>query len=244
MIPCEHLESIGRGLRLIVSDRFTFGTDALLLASFSAPRPRDRALDLGTGCGVIPFIWLREGTEQVTAVELQRDACEQLARSAALNGLENRLTVLETDIRAQKGRLPANHFDLVTMNPPYTPAGKGLLSETDSDRIARHETALTLEELFASAAFLLKFGGRMCVCLRPERLTECMCAMRAAKIEPKRLRFVAQREGKAPWLFLLEGKRGRQPGLTVEPELHLETPSGEPTEEIQKIYGQYKEENP
>ena len=34
----EHIEHIGKGLRLIVSERYTFGTDALLLASFSAPK--------------------------------------------------------------------------------------------------------------------------------------------------------------------------------------------------------------
>ena len=231
----EHIELIGKGLRLIVSDRFTFGTDALLLASFSAPRPRDAALDLGTGCGVIPFVWLREGTERVAAVELQREACEQMERSVALNGLSDRLTVLQADIRALKGRLPANRFDLITMNPPYTPAGKGLLSGTDSDRIARHETALTLEELFVSAAPLLKFGGRMCVCLRPERLTECLCAMREAKIEPKRLRFVAQREGKAPWLFLLEGKRCAKPFLQMEPAF-LMYENGELTPEAASLY--------
>ena len=239
MSESEHIETIGKGLRLIVSDRHTFGTDALLLASFSAPRPGDTVCDFGTGCGVIPFCWLREGVRRVHAVELQADACELLRRSVALNGLEDRLTLLHADLRALNGRLPANAFDLIAMNPPYTPLGKGLLSETETDRIARHETSLTPEELLTAAARLLKFGGRFCLCQRPERLTDYLCAMRQAKIEPKRLRFVAQREGKAPWLFLLEGKRGRSPGLTVEPELHLETPDGSPSEEICRIYGDY-----
>ena len=235
----EHIESIGEGLRLIVSERYTFGTDALLLASFSAPKPTDAACDFGTGCGVIPFYWLRSGLARAFAAELQEDACEQLRRSIALNGLEERLTLLQGDLRDLKGRLPTNHFDLIAMNPPYTPAGKGVPSRKESDRIARHETNLTPRELFAAAAKHLKFGGRMCVCQRPDRLTEIFCAMREAGIEPKRLRFVAQREGKAPWLFLLEGKRGRNPGLTVEPELHMETPEGSPTAEVRRIYGNY-----
>ena len=239
MSETEHLEHIGKSLRLIVSDRHTFGTDALLLASFSAPRPKDAACDLGTGCGIIPFCWLRDGAQHVTAVEIQQDACDQLNRSAALNGLTGRLTVLNADIRALKGMLPANAFDLVTMNPPYFSAGTGKLSETDSARIARHETSLTPEELFAAGAGLLKFGGSMCVCQRPERLTDYLCGMRAANIEPKRLRFVAHKEGKAPWLFLLEGKRGRSPGMTVEPELHLESPDGSPAPELKAIYGDY-----
>lgn len=235
----EHTEHIGKSLRLIVSDRHTFGTDALLLASFSAPRPRDALCDLGTGCGIIPFCWLRDGAHRVAAVELQKDACDLLRRSVELNALSDRLTVLNADIRALKGLLPANSFDLVTMNPPYFTKGSGKLSAADNARIARHETALTLDELFTAAAGLLKFGGRLCVCLRPERLTDCIVGMRAAKLEPKRLRFVAQREGASPWLFLLEGKRGRSPGMTVEPELHLEAPDGSPSPELQAIYGEY-----
>ena len=232
----EHIELIGKGLRLIVSDRFTFGTDALLLASFSAPRPRDAALDLGTGCGVIPFVWLREGTERVAAVELQREACDQLERSVALNGIPNRLTVLQADIRALKRLLPANRFDLITMNPPYTPAGKGLLSGTDSDRIARHETACTVDDVCESAAYLLRYGGKFSLCIRPERLCDVMCAMRGRKLEPKRLRFVSQRPGKAPWLVLCEGRSGGRPGLTVMPELYIES------EEMRSIVGEYRKE--
>ena len=235
----EHIEAISESLRLIVSDRHTFGTDALLLASFSAPRSRDTVCDFGTGCGIIPFCWLRDGVKQVHAVELQQDACEMLRRSVALNRLEDRFTLLQADIRELRNALPHNAFDLIVMNPPYTPLGKGLLSADENARAARHEVYLTPEELFSSAARLLKFGGRFCLCQRPERLTETLCAMREASIEPKRLRFVAQREGKAPWLFLLEGKRGRKPGLTVEPELHLETPEGEPSAEMRRIYGDY-----
>lgn len=82
----------------------------------------------------------------------------------------------------------------------------------------------------------------MCICLRPERLTEAMLEMRNAKIEPKRLRFVSQRDGKAPWLFLLEGKKGRNPGLIVEKELHIENPDGTPSEELLKIIGSYKKD--
>ena len=235
----EHIEAISESLRLIVSDRHTFGTDALLLASFSAPRSRDTVCDFGTGCGIIPFCWLRDGVKQVHAVELQQDACEMLRRSVALNRLEDRFTLLQADIRELRNALPHNALDRIVMNPPYTPLGKGLLSADENARAARHEVYLTPEELFSSAARLLKFGGRFCLCQRPERLTETLCAMREASIEPKRLRFVAQREGKAPWLFLLEGKRGRKPGLTVEPELHLETPEGEPSAEMRRIYGDY-----
>lgn len=238
----EHIEYIDGSLKLIVSASHTFGTDALLLAAFSAPKRRDTVCDFGTGCGIIPFYWLREGVGRVHAVELQSLACDQLTRSISLNGIEERFCLFNSDLRELKGKLEAGIFDLVTMNPPYTAEGHGIISETAADKIARHETNLELTDVFIAASRLLKFGGRMCICLRPERLTEAMMGMRQAKIEPKRLRFVSQRDGKAPWLFLLEGKKGRNPGLIVEKELHIENPDGTPSEEMQKIIGSYKKD--
>ena len=238
----EHIEYIDGSLKLVVSDSHTFGTDALLLAAFSAPKRKNTVCDFGTGCGIIPFYWLREGIERVHAVEIQPLACDQLTRSIEMNSLGERFFLYNSDLRELKGKLEAGIFDLVTMNPPYTAEGHGIISETAADKIARHETNLELTDVFISASRLLKFGGRMCICLRPERLTEAMMGMREAKIEPKRLRFVSQRDGKAPWLFLLEGKKGRNPGLIVEKELHIENPDGSPSEEMKKIIGSYKKD--
>lgn len=238
----EHIEYIDGSLKLIVSDCHTFGTDALLLAAFSAPKRKNTVCDFGTGCGIIPFYWLREGIEKVHAVEIQPLACDQLTRSIEINSLGEKFCLINSDLRELKGKLPEGAFDLVTMNPPYTAEGHGIISASSADKIARHETSLELTDVFLSAARLLKFGGRMCICLRPERLTEAMMGMREAKIEPKRLRFVSQRDGKVPWLFLLEGKKGRNPGLIVEKELHIENPDGTPSEEMIKIIGTYKKE--
>lgn len=236
----EHIEYINDRLRLIVSPAHTFGTDALLLAAFSMPKKNAKCVDFGTGCGIIPFYWLREGVRDVCAVELQELACDQLRRSIELNGIGDRFTLVEGDLTKLGGVLPLGRFDTVSMNPPYTPAGKGILSASDADKTARHETLLTLSELCRSASELLKFGGSFSICLRPERLTDAMCTMRENSVEPKRLRLVAQRPGKAPWLFLLEGKKGRKPGLTVEPDLYIENPDGTPSGEMLKITGAYR----
>lgn len=78
------------------------------------------------------------------------------------------------------------------------------------------------------------------MCLRPERLCELMTAMKNAGIEPKRMRLVSQSVGRAPWLVLLEGKRGRKPGLTVEKELYIEE-NGSDSEDMRRIIGSYRE---
>lgn len=238
----EHMEWIGNDLRLIVSKAHTFGTDALLLASFASPSKNALACDFGTGCGIIPFYWLREGfCRQIYALDIQEKAYRQLVRSVSINSVDN-LTPLCGDLRVLPPELPRGQFDLVTMNPPYTRAQGGIESEKESDRIARHGILCSFDDICEAALHLLKFGGRLCLCIRPERLFELTKAMQKAGIEPKRMRFVSQRDGLAPWLALVEGKRGRKPGLVAQAELHIENPNGELSEEMLQIIGSYKKD--
>ncbi len=114
------------------------------------------------------------------------------------------------------------------------------LSCQNAQKIARHEVCCTIEDVCQAASRLLRFGGRLCLCQRPERLCDTLVAMRAAGIEPKRLRFVQQRPDKAPWLFLVEGKKGSKPFMAVEPPLLIEGEGGF-SREVLDIY--HKEEN-
>lgn len=239
----ERLEPLGGGYRVIVSDEHKFWTDTVLLAHFSAPKARELACELGSGCGTIPFIWAREGVpRRVDAVELQENAFSMLSRGIELNGLAGRVNAVNADLRALRGILEADVYDLVVCNPPYKAPGAGIPSSSESHLVARHETECTLTEIIRAASDLLKFSGRLCMCQRPERLTDMMDTMRECGIEPKRLRFVQQRKAKAPKLFLIEGKRGGKPGgLIVEPVLFIEDESGGFSQEMLDIYGEYKE---
>ena len=106
--------------------------------------------------------------------------------------------------------------------------------------IARHESECTLDDICQAASKLLQFGGRLCMCQRPERLADVMESMRRFDIEPKRLRMVQQRKSKAPKLFLLEGRRGGKRGfLDVLPTLFIEDENGGFSQEMLEIYGDY-----
>jgi len=244
-IGCEimsntKLEYLGSGISVVVSAEHTFGTDALLLAYFSAPRKTEKACDLGTGCGIIPLLWCRdERKEKITAVEIQEAACEQVLKAIEQNSLREKFEIINADLRELKGKLPMGSWNLVTMNPPYKAANTGIKSRGEAELIARHEVLCTLEEITKAAAELLKFGGRFCLCHRPERLCDVFAAMRSAGIEPKRLRLVAQKNGKAPWLMLAEGKKGGKPGLIIEPLLIIKNENGEYTDEMRTVYGEY-----
>lgn len=239
LLPFEKLEPLGRGMKIVVSPDHTFGTDAVLLASFASPRRKDKALDMGTGCGIIPLIWCKGEAKDITAIDIQEKAVGQTEKSIELNSLSDRLKVLEADLRDLKGVLPFGEFDLVTMNPPYKPVGTGIESVSEADKIARHETMCTIDDAVAAASKLLRFGGRFCMCHRPERLCDIIVSMRQGKIEVKRIRFVCEREGLAPWLVLVEGKRGAKPHVTVEKNLIMKNADGSVTDELREIFGDY-----
>ena len=242
LIETEHIEYIGHDLKLIVSKAHTFGTDALLLASFSNPSKNALACDFGTGCGIIPFYWLREEQcRQIYSFEIQQNGYDQIIRSIEINGIE-KLRPYNCDLREIPKDVPKGQFDLVTMNPPYTKENAGIVSSADSAKIARHGITCSFDDVCTAASKMLKFGGRLCMCLRPERLIELTVAMQKVRIEPKRIRFVSQRDGLAPWLVLVEGKLGRNPGLIVEPELHIENADGEISAEMLSIIGSYRKE--
>ncbi len=235
----ERIEPLGDKMQIVVSDSHTFGTDAILLASFAGIKRKDAACDLGTGCGIIPLIWLKGETNTVTAVDIQTKACSQLEKSAQLNGIEGRINVVNCDLRSFDGKLPKGYFDLVTMNPPYKPVGTGIESISKADKIARHETMCTVDDAVKAASKLLKFGGRFCMCHRPERLCDIIVSMRAGGVEVKRIRFVVESEGKKPWLVLVEGKRGSKSFVTIENQLVMKDKDGNNTEEFRSMFGDY-----
>ena len=153
MNESEHIEYLGSGVKLIVSESHTFGTDALLLADFTSPKRKDIACDFGTGCGIIPFYWLRENMgRKIYAVEIQKNGFEILKRSVELNGAGEKIIPLNTDLRDLKNADYAGRFDVISMNPPYTPDGAGIKSSSDSAKIARHETICSLGEICLTAS--------------------------------------------------------------------------------------------
>lgn len=222
-----HFEQLSPTLLLSTSREHTFGSDAFLLADFAGKglRHKDRAADLGTGCGIIAFLLYKNcRPKEMWGVDIQPQAIEQfslsLSRSEALGEpLDGILRPLCADLKELRGKMPLGTFDLVTCNPPYKTGGTGILSELPAHQIARHEILCSLDDVCAAASALLKTGGRFCLCLRPERLCDILCSMRAHRLEPKRAQFVAKNDSTQPWLVLVEGKKDARPYMDVLPTL-------------------------
>lgn len=236
-------EPIGSGIIVYTSEEHRFGTDAFLLTHFSHYKEKDIAAEFGTGCGIIPLLMQKHRPpRQIYALDVQENAIAQLRLGIKASGVSG-ITPICADLRELWEGAPLGNTDLVLCNPPYQPPGSGFEAANASQRIARHGVFCTPQDVCSSAAKLLKFGGRLCVCGRPERLPDYICAMREAGCEPKRLRLVQKTASDMPWLFLLEGKRGAKPFLQMEVPF-LMYADGILTPEAASLYDNGQEETP
>ena len=233
-------EPLGKDCYLYVSPHHTFGTDAVVLSDFAKPKLRDKLIDLGTGCGIIPFIILRDyDLPMAFGVDISEEATALCEKTITERKIKN-FTAINSDLKDLKGKIEFGSATLITCNPPYKANGAGLKNPDSVDMVARHEVACSLEDIIAVSGKLLQTSGRLCMCHRPERLSELMCLMSKYKIEPKRLRLVCQRHGEEPWLVLVEGRKCGNKGMRIDPTLYIEQ-NGEFSPEMIKIYGSYKE---
>lgn len=219
----ETLDDLGGGRKIIQGrNEFRFSLDAVLLANFVRLRAnsRDHIADLGTGTGILPLL-LADRIKSAVAIELRENQAEMAARSVRLNGLTDRIRIMAGDYCRREVLNAAGReaFDAVIANPPYFWNGAGTANRESGVNVARHEAAATIEDVAVAAAYLLKYGGRFSLIHITDRLAEVMGALTAANLQPKRLRLVTARAGKAPTLFLLEAKKGARTGLEVLPEL-------------------------
>jgi len=219
------------------AEHFKLGTDSVLLADFVKLSGTKRGIDLGCASGAISLLLLTKHEKlHMTGLEIVPEAATLARENMAANALAERSEIICGDIKAHRSLFKTGSFELVVANPPYFPVERGFQSPDEGRAGARGESLCSLEDICAAAGFLLKTGGSFCLVHKPERLTDLLCAMRSARLEPKRLRFVQKTAEAAPSLLLAEGRLGGKPGITVEPPLILQQPDGTPTAETDAIY--------
>lgn len=192
-------------------DCFPLGGDSLALGAFATVGKNRRVCDLGCGAGALGLLLLaREPTLAYTGVEREAPAAERARNNLTQNALAGEIITADyTDRAALTG---AGRFDLAVSNPPYFAAGSGA-----SGGAARMEAGCGLDGLCASAAYLLKNGGRFALVYRPERLCALFAALTASGLEPKRLRLLQHAPDQKPSAVLVEAVRQGRPGLEVLP---------------------------
>ncbi len=242
----ERLDEINERLKLIQKKRgLTFGTDAYLLAAFTRQCQRGRAVDLGTGTGVISLLCAtRERFSHITALELQSEYVALAARNVELNSLDDKISVLCRDVRELSQSDTHGQIDAVFTNPPYMMQNSGRENPDDEKNIARRELNGTIRDFCAAASRVLKSGGAFYAVHRPERLCDLVCAMREAKIEPKCILYVCPDTKSQPSLILVEGKKDASPSVTLTRSLFIyKDGTREYTDDMNAVYDNFSLEH-
>ena len=236
----ERVDDLQRcGYKIIQNpEAFCFGMDAVLLSSFAKVFEKERAIDLGTGNGIIPIL-LRGKTagRDFTGLEIQEESAEMAARSVRLNGLEDKIEIVTGDIKNAGELFGPASFDVITTNPPYMIGSHGLKGDNIEKTIARHEICCTLEDIAREGSRLLKNKGRFYMVHRPFRMVEIFGTLTKYRLEPKRIKLVYPFIDKEPNMILIEALKDGNSRVTVEKPLIVYKEQGIYTDEIYSIYG-------
>ena len=198
------------------SEFFRFGSDAVELANFVSGGSRDKAVDLGSGSGIISILLAGKKNINVTAVEIQKEVAEMSARSVTLNGLDDKIKVLNIPMQNVSEYLACGSQTIVVSNPPYRKADSGQVSVTDTVAISRHEIKVTLDEVISTASYLLSKGGKFYIVHQCERMAEVIAKCKKYRLEPKVLQVLTPDENKPPHIFLLKCLKDGAEGIEVK----------------------------
>jgi len=235
------------GHRFSLDDLVTAEMAARLHAAEGAPGAGARFLDLGCGIGtVLLFLAWRFPEAEVTGIEAQTLSAGLARRSIAWNGVTERCSVLDGDLRDLSGRgtphrnealLPDGaRFELITGTPPYFARGEG----TESDRVqrapCRFEHRGGLADYCVAAAGRLADTGAFVACAAAGQFAEVEPAAAAAGLAVERWREIIPRAGKSPLLATFSLRPAARVARRIdEPALTVRDVAGQWTREFLRV---------
>lgn len=240
LLPDERIDEVNENIKLIQKKNgLTFGTDAFLLASFIKSASQKSAAELGSGTGIISLLLAeRNKFKKIYAIEIQKDFATLTERNATLNGLEEKISVINANVTDVKSEILGGELDAVFTNPPYMKTTSGKRNDSDAKYIARHEVCGDINDFCAAGFRLLKHGGKFYAVWRPDRLCDLFYAMRKNRLEPKVITFVHADTESEPSIVLVSATKGGASGAVVTAPLLLykDKEHKEMSEKAKKIY--------
>lgn len=230
----EDLET--RGLVILQKKKgYRFNSDSIILANLTEAEKGETVVDLGCGSGVIGLLIAAKKKARVVGVELQHSLADMAKRTVRANGMQDRMDIIEGDIREIETLLPAAYAHRVVVNPPYYKAGSGDVNGNEEKAIARHEIAVTLADVLAAMKYLLKEGGVGYIILPCEREKEADKAFTAAGLSARKKTYLTSSAEKAADSFITECVVG-EVEETETRTLVTKNEEGAPSEEVAALY--------
>ena len=158
-------------------------------------------------------------------------------RTIQLNQLEDKVEIIQADVREITTILKKDSIDFITCNPPYFKLQEqALVNQKEAFTIARHEIHLPLEELLQNISGLLKMKGKAFIVHRPDRLTDILTTARHYRLEPKRIQFIYPKEGKESNIVLIELIKDGQPGgVRILPPITIFDENNQYTDKLKEV---------
>jgi tRNA1Val (adenine37-N6)-methyltransferase len=235
----ESIDEIFHGrLRVIQKLKgYRFSLDPILLCSFVDIARTRKALDLGTGCGIIPLILAKKNESiRIVGVEVQEELADLARRNIELNQLSDRVEIIHGDMRDITPDIKRGSFDLVVSNPPFMRANCGRINPLRQKAIARHELLTSIEDVIKCAREFLIPKGRLALIYPAQRTVHLMFTLRDFRFEPKRFRAVHSYRNENAKMVLVESVMGGGEELEFLPPLVIYEESGKYTDEMNAIY--------
>ncbi|MEZ4525462.1 MAG: tRNA1(Val) (adenine(37)-N6)-methyltransferase [Desulfobacterales bacterium] len=216
---------------------YRFSIDAVLLAAQAGLRAGETALDLGTGCGIIPLLLgCRTPDAVIYGIEIQEELAQMALANVRDSGMEDRIHILFGDMKDLRHGMVSGPVNLVVSNPPYRKISSGRMNPHMQRAVARHEIRANLADVTETARRMLKRAGRFVTIYPAERLAELFAQMQNSGIEPKYLRAVYSGWNTGAKLIITEGVKGGRPGMKIGSPLVIYREDGSYTEEVSRMF--------
>lgn len=239
-------DNLKNGYKIIQDNNaFCFGIDAILLADFASIKNGQYVYDFGCGNGIIPLLlngkinrYLSDSSRNnctFTGLELQKQAAEMAVDSVKLNNLEEKIKIINGDIKKVKELFKSQCADVVVSNPPYMTVEQSHKNSTDEKTIARHEVYCNLEDLISAASYVLKSNGAFYMIHRPYRLQEIFSVLTKYRLTPRRIQLVYPKINQKPEMVLIEARPNYKPDTQFMAPLIMYDENNEYTDSIREI---------
>jgi tRNA1Val (adenine37-N6)-methyltransferase len=200
---------------------YRFSLDAVL-AHFIAVQPGEKILDLGCGSGIVALILAyRWPACQLSGLEIQPALVKLARENVVQNKWQERIEIVQGDLRRIEKCVSAGRFDRVVSNPPYRKAGTGRMNNGEEQLVARHEAMADAAAVVRAAVWALKYRGRAAFIYPAARGAVILYELKKQGLEPKRLQPVYSYPGSPATLLLIEAVKGGGEELAILPPFYV-----------------------
>lgn len=236
----ERIDDLGiADLKIIQnSEGFCFGIDSVLLSDFAKNMKKNSTvIDIGTGTGIISILLSEKSSaKKIYGVEIQDEVADMAKRSVELNELQDKIEIINDDIKNINKYIDNNTVDCIVTNPPYKKIDAGMKNENEKLLISRHEIKCNLRDIAEISRKLLKDKGEIYIVHKSERLVDILTTFRQNKLETKLIRLIQSNKNSDPNLVLVKAVKNGGEFLKIEKPLIIYNEDGTYTDEILEIY--------